>query len=41
MSKTSIGDVERISELLEELPENGILKEIIDAVEWQRQQRDE
>ena len=33
--------VEKVSEILEKLPENGILKEITDPVEWQRQQRDE
>ena len=33
--------VEKVSEILEKLPENGILKEITDPVEWQRQLRDE
>jgi Xaa-Pro aminopeptidase len=33
--------VQEISELLESLPEGGIMKEITDPVEWQRQQRDE
>lgn len=37
----SKGNVEKISELLSTLPKNGILKEITDPVEWQRQQRDE
>ena len=33
--------VQEISELLESLPKGGIMKEITDPVEWQRQQRDE
>lgn len=33
--------VQEISELLESLPEGGIMKEITNPVEWQRQQRDE
>ena len=33
--------VQEISELLESLPEGGIMKEITDPVEWQRKQRDE
>lgn len=33
--------VQVISELLKSLPEGGIMKEIVDPVEWQRQQRDE
>lgn len=33
--------VQDISGLLESLPKGGIMKEIIDPVEWQRQQRDE
>ena len=37
----SKGNVEEISELLSTLPGNGILKEITDPIEWQRQQRDE
>ena len=38
---TSKSNVEKISELLSTIPENGILKEITDPVEWQRQQRGE
>ena len=33
--------VQEISELLENLPEGGIMKEIVDPVGWQRQQRKE
>ena len=32
---------EKVTEVLEQLPEGGIVKEIIDPVEWQKQQRDE
>ena len=38
---TRCSTFEKISELLETLPEGGIMKEITDPVEWQRQQRDE
>ena len=30
-----------VMKVLEQIPEGGILKEITDPVEWQRQQRDE
>lgn len=33
--------VQEISEFLESLPKGGIMEEIADPVEWQRQQRDE
>ena len=33
--------IEKVSEVLETLPKGGIMKEIVDPVEWQRQQRDE
>ena len=33
--------VQEISELLQSLTKGGIMKEIVDPVEWQRQQRDE
>ena len=33
--------IQKISEVLKRIPEGGILKEITDPAEWQRQQRDE
>ena len=35
------GNFEKVTKVLEQIPEGGIVKEIIDPVEWQRQQRDE
>lgn len=35
------GNFEEVSKVLEQLPEGGILKEISDPVEWQKQLRDE
>ena len=32
---------EKVTKVLEQIPEGGIVKEITDPVEWQRQQRDE
>ncbi|MBQ8959160.1 MAG: hypothetical protein IJ057_11795 [Bacteroidales bacterium] len=35
------GNFEEVSKALEQLPEGGIMKEISDPVEWQKQLRDE
>ena len=35
------GNFEKVTKVLEQIPEGGIVKEIINPVEWQRQQRDE
>ena len=35
------GNFDKVTEVLEQLPEGGIVQEITDPVEWQRQQRDE
>ena len=41
VNESSTGNFEEVSKVLEQLPEGGIMKEISDPVEWQKQQRDE
>lgn len=41
VNTTTKGNFEEVSKVLEQLPEDGVMKEITDPVEWQRQQRDE
>lgn len=41
VNESSTGNFDEVMKVLEQIPEGGILKEITDPVEWQRQQRDE
>jgi hypothetical protein len=41
VNESSTGNFDEVMKVLEQIPEGGILKEIKDPVEWQRQQRDE
>lgn len=41
VNESSTGNFDEVIKVLEQIPEGGILKEITDPVEWQRQQRDE
>ena len=41
VTESSTGNFDEVMKVLEQIPEGGILKEITDPVEWQRQQRDE
>lgn len=41
VGESTKGNIEEVSRVLEQLPEGGIIKEISDPVEWQRQLRDE
>ena len=41
VNESSTGNFDEVMKVLEQIPEGGILKEITDHVEWQRQQRDE
>ena len=41
VDESSTGNFDEVMKVLEQIPEGGILKEITDPVEWQRQQRDE
>lgn len=41
VNESSTGNFDEVMKVLEQIPEGGILKEISDPVEWQRQQRDE
>ena len=41
IDESSTGNFDEVMKVLEQIPEGGILKEITDPVEWQRQQRDE
>ena len=41
VNESSTGKFDEVMKVLEQIPEGGILKEITDPVEWQRQQRDE
>ena len=41
IGESSTGNFDEVMKVLEQIPEGGILKEITDPVEWQRQQRDE
>lgn len=41
VGESTKGNFEEVSRVLEQAPEGGIMKEISDPVEWQRQLRDE
>ncbi len=41
VNESSTGNFDEVMKVLEQIPEGGILKEITDPVEWQKQQRDE
>ena len=41
VNESSTGNFDEVMKVLEQIPEGGILKEITDPVECQRQQRDE
>lgn len=41
VNESSTGNFEEVMKVLEQIPEGGIMKEISDPVEWQKQQRDE
>lgn len=41
VKESSTGNFDEVMKVLEQIPEGGIMKEISDPVEWQKQQRDE
>lgn len=41
IDESSTGNFDEVMKVLEQIPEGGIMKDISDPVEWQRQQRDE
>ena len=41
VNESSTGNFDEVLKVLEQIPEGGIMKEISDPVEWQKQQRDE
>ena len=41
VNESSTGNFDEVMKVLGQIPEGGILKEISDPVEWQKQQRDE
>ena len=41
VNESSTGNFDEVMKVLEQIPEGGIMKDISDPVEWQRQQRDE
>ena len=41
VNESSTGNFDEVMRVLEQIPEGGIMKEISDPVEWQKQQRDE
>ena len=41
VNESSTGNFDEVMKVLEQIPEGGIMKEISDPTEWQRQQRDE
>ena len=41
VNDSSTGNFEEVLKVLEQIPEGGIMKEISDPVEWQKQQRNE
>ena len=41
VNESSTGNFDEVMKVLEQIPEGGIMKEISDPVEWQKQQRDE
>ena len=41
VNESSTGDFDEVMKVLEQIPEGGIMKEISDPVEWQKQLRDE
>ncbi len=41
IDEPSTGNFDEVMKVLEQIPEGGIMKDISDPVEWQKQQRDE
>ena len=41
IDEASTGNFDEVMKVLEQIPEGGIMKDISDPVEWQKQQRDE
>ena len=41
VNDSSTGNFDEVMKVLEQIPEGGIMKDISDPVEWQKQQRDE
>ena len=41
VNESSTGNFDEVMKVLEQIPEGGIMKEISDPVEWQKQQRNE
>ena len=41
VDESSTGNFDEVMKVLEQIPEGGIMKDISDPVEWQKQQRDE
>ena len=41
IDESSTGNFDEVMKVLEQIPEGGIMKDISDPVEWQKQQRDE
>ena len=41
IDESSTGNFDEVMKVLEQIPEDGIMKDISDPVEWQKQQRDE
>ena len=41
VNESSTGNFDEVMKVLEQIPEGGIMKDISDPVEWQKQQRDE
>ena len=41
VNESSTGNFDEVMKVLDQIPEGGILKEISDPVEWQKQQRNE
>ena len=41
VNESSTGNFDEVMKVLKQIPEGGIMKEISDPVEWQKQQRDE
>lgn len=41
VNESSTGNFDEVMKVLEQIPEGGIMKEISDPIEWQKQQRDE
>lgn len=41
VNKSSTGNFDEVMKVLEQIPEGGIMKEIPDPAEWQKEQRDD